>query len=247
VGTKPVDLAEPDGGSSIAEYCREIEAHLCRKNDGHLIRIVGPSFDVVSQWAERGVPLKVACAGVDRYFERYYRNGPRRRPVKIDFCDADVLDVFDEWRRATGLTAAATARGGEPRAPAGHQSLPGHLERVVTRLTSARASGALGAEVDGIIDRLSGELDAARVRAGGLRGDARAALLARLVALDAEMLATARAALDGSALVAIEREAEGELAPFRQQMSDDGYQRSLEAVTARLVRERRRLPTIAFE
>jgi len=68
VGTQPVD-----------EYCREIETYLCQKNDGHLIRVVGPSFGVVSGWAEQGVPLKIAFAGIDRYFERYYRKGPRRR------------------------------------------------------------------------------------------------------------------------------------------------------------------------
>ena len=98
MGTEPVD-----------EYCREIETYLTRKNDGHLIRVVGPSFEVVSGWAAQGVPLKIVLAGIDRYFERYYRKGPRRRPVKIDFCDADVLDVFDEWRRATGVLSASVS------------------------------------------------------------------------------------------------------------------------------------------
>ena len=92
----------------IEDYCREIESYLCQKNDGHLIRVVGPSFEVVSGWATQGVPIKIALAGIDRYFERYYRKGPRRRPVKIDFCDADVLDVFDEWRRATGVVSTST-------------------------------------------------------------------------------------------------------------------------------------------
>jgi hypothetical protein len=250
VGTKPVDREPADGGTRVAEYCREIETYLCKKNDGHLIRVTGPSFDLVSHWAERGVPLKVAFAGIDRYVERYYRSGPRRRPVKIDFCDADVLDVFDEWRRATGVTAAASAPvlpGPEPAAAAGHQSLPAHLGRVLMRLTNARASGQLGVEFDGIIDRLAGELDAARAKPGGVRGDARAALVARLAALDAEMLATARAALGGDAFVALDHEAEEELAPFRPHMAADAYQRSREAVLARLVREGRALPTIAFE
>jgi hypothetical protein len=85
------------------DYCREIEAYLCRKNDGHLIRIVGPSFDRVRGWASLGVPFKVVCHGIDRYFERYYAKGARRRPVQIDFCEADVLDAFDAWRRAVGL------------------------------------------------------------------------------------------------------------------------------------------------
>src|SRR4051812_39462036 len=98
----------PHQTSDVSDYCRQIEGYLCRKNDGHLIRITGPSFDIVSQWASTGVPLKVAFGGIDRCFERYYRRGPRRRPLKIDFCEADVLDVFDEWRRAVGLTAAET-------------------------------------------------------------------------------------------------------------------------------------------
>jgi hypothetical protein len=85
------------------EYCRSIESYLCRKNDGHLIRIVGPAFERVCDWAERGVPLKVVYRGIDRCFERYYAKGARRRPVRVEFCEADVLEVFDEWRRAVGV------------------------------------------------------------------------------------------------------------------------------------------------
>ena len=40
-------------------YCREIEAYLCRKNEGHLIRISGPAFEQVCGWARQGVPLTV--------------------------------------------------------------------------------------------------------------------------------------------------------------------------------------------
>ena len=61
--------------------------------------------------------------GIDRYFERYYAKGPRRRPVRVEFCEADVLDVFDEWRRAVGVTAmprdASTSEAARPRASAG--------------------------------------------------------------------------------------------------------------------------------
>src|SRR5688572_23605274 len=98
----PVDL-------STESYCRQVEAYLCRKNDGHLVRIVGPAFEQVCGWATRGVPLTIAQRGIDRYFDRYYARGPRRRPVRIEFCEADVLDVFDEWRRAVGVPAVQTA------------------------------------------------------------------------------------------------------------------------------------------
>lgn len=236
------------------EYCQEIEAYLCRKNDGHLIRVVGPSFELVSSWAEQGVPIKVAFAGIDRYFERYYRKGPRRRPVKIDFCEADVLDVFDEWRRATGVTGVAqadVARGFQPseaRLPAtSHQSLPAHLERVVLRLTSARAGGTLGADMDGIIDRIAAELDAARATAGGLRGLARRALVERLAALDVELLRQARATLDEVTRAALVEDADAELAPFARGMTAAALTRARELAVDRLVRQRLALPTVAFD
>jgi hypothetical protein len=231
-----------------ADYCREIEAYLCRKNDGHLVRVVGPSFDLVSSWAAQGVPLKVAFKGIDRYFERYYRKGPRRRPVRIDFCDHDVLDVFDEWRRATGI--ATTAAGPPAGEAAGHSkrssSLPAHLERVVLRLTSARATGAVDAAFDDVIDRVARELDAARAAARGVRGEARQALLDRLAALDRELVQTARLTLDESSQAELAREAEEELAGFRSSMAADVFARAREAAIDRIVRERFGLPTIAF-
>ena len=279
MGTQPaIEIA--DFRLQIADYCREIEAYLCRKNDGHLIRVVGPSFDIVSRWAEQGVPLKVACEGIDRYFARYYRKGPRRRPVKIDFCEADVLDVFDEWRRAVGVISLASpatpatpadpesripnpgspanpttpeSRIPNPGSPANPKSripnpvsLPSHLERVVMRLSAARAKGSLGEAFDALIDRVAAELDAARARAGGLRGGSRQALLDRLSAIDAELLQQAGALLDDTARAALRREADQELAGFRAAMSPEAFARAQRAAMDRLVRERFGLPTIGF-
>jgi len=229
-----------------ADFCREIEIYLCKKNDGHLIRVVGPSFDLVSRWAEQGVPLKVAFAGIDRYFERYYRKGPRRRPVKIDFCEADVLDVFDEWRRAVGLRSVDQPPNPQPPTPNSH-SLPAHLERALVQLTSARANGVLDAAFDPLVDRVSLELDKARASPGGVRGDARRDMIARLAALDFELVAAATHLLDAGTIAAIGREADEELAPFRGGMTTDGYASARQRATDRLVRERLRLPLIAYE
>jgi hypothetical protein len=244
VGTKP-DIEIADFRLQIADYCREIETYLCRKNDGHLIRVVGPSFELVSGWAARGVPLKVAYQGIDRYFERYYRKGPRRRPVKIDFCEADVLDVFDEWRRAVGVPLQSSV-GSHQSSVGSRQSLPAHLERVLLRLTSARASGAPGAPIDALLDRVSAELDSARARAGGLRGDARLALIGRLSVLDTELLQQAREALDDAARASFAREADEELSGFRAGMKAEQFERARESAIDRLVRERYGLPTISF-
>lgn len=234
-----------------AAYCREIERYLCQKNDGHLIRVVGPSFDLVSRWAAQGVPLKIALGGIDRYFERYYRSGPRRRPVRIDFCEADVLDIFDEWRRATGLASLAAGGADAPDDGYGDRkirrgpSLPAHLERVLLRLTDARAAGTIGPEADWVLDSVSRELDAAR-SARALRGESRRALIARLADLDAQLLQTARAALPEDLRRLIEHEADEELAAFRAQMADDAFERVRAAAVDRAIRQRIGLPTLAF-
>jgi len=238
VGTEPVD------------FCREIENYLCRKNDGHLIRVTGPSFELVSGWAEQGIPLKIAYAGIDRCFERYYRKGPRRRPLKIDFCEADVLDIFDEWRRAVGVTAdrgpAFSGPADDSTQKSRTASLPAHLERVLLKLTASRAGGRLGGQFDALIDRVSAELEIARASAGGVRGETRQALLARLVSLDEELQREARAAMNERDLGELAREAADELASFRERMNADAFARALDGAIARLVRERFGLPTLTL-
>ena len=232
---------------SPAEYCRRIEAYLCRKNDGHLIRIVGPAFEQVTAWAERGVPLKVAFHGIDRYFDRYYAKGPRRRPVRVEFCEADVLDVFDEWRRAVGVPAASGASDGESDegTTTRHGSLPAHLDRVIARLTSLR--GGSDRTLDELLETSVNELDASRARAKTLRGDARRTFLDRLAAIDRLLLDAAREQCDAATLEELRAEAEAELASFRSRMPAEAFDQARRACVDRLIRERARLPIINFE
>ena len=80
--------------------------------------------------------------------------GPRRRPARIEFCEADVLDAFDAWRRAVGIHraeseampeaedggagAGADEDGQAAPRPRSRESLATHLDRVIVRLTSLR-------------------------------------------------------------------------------------------------------------
>ena len=238
----------------LSDYCRTIETHLCRKNDGHLIRIAGPSFDVVARWAADGIPVKVAVGGIDRYFERYYRKGPRRRPVKIDFCDNDVRDLFDEWRRATGVTAGAAAAPPDAASQARDAtaepvrrrgpSLPEHLERVLTRLSSLRVTGVLGDAADPIVDAVSAELDRARARPAGLRGDERKALLERLDRLDDGLLDVAAASVADDVTTAARADAAESLAPFRATMSAEAYADAMTRALRQALRSRLGLPVV---
>lgn len=222
-------------------YCRELEGYLCRKNDGHLIRIVGPAFERVSDWARQGIPAKVACEGIDRYFERYYRKGPRRRPVRIEFCEADVLDAFDVWRRAVGVVDDAQD------APRGRPSLAAHVERVIARLTALRASAQRTEAARGVLNDVVRELDGLQARVRGVRGHARDALLGELAALDRRLMDEVVGTLSEAAREAAHAAAREQLAPFRERMTREAYDRACAAAAERHVREHFGLPTVAFE
>lgn len=229
-------------------YCREIEAYLCRKNEGHLVRVVGPAFDMVSRWDADGVPLKVAFSGIDRAVERHHRKGPRRRPLRIEFCEADVLDAFDAWRRAVGLSRAGGDDGdGAPAdATPRRSSVPVHLERALLKLTNARATGRLGADADPLVDEVARELEAVRQSGRALRGPARAALVERLRVLDERMMWLARSTLDERDRATVEQDARERVQPFRERMPESAYARAIASACDHIVRERFGLPTLTL-
>ena len=229
-------------------------------------------------WAEQGVPLKLALAGIDRTFERYYRRkAARRRPMQVSFCNDDVLEMFDDWRRALGLsgmdgahadgspghgrtigeehgpeagssgTAATATSAGRPERYSRRGSLPQHLERVANRLTLLRGDARNDAAVEAALTRAVLEIDSHRQSARQARGTARATIVTRLQALEEELLSVARAGLSPDERQRLAREAADTLAPFRERMPPHAYDAAREAALTRLLREHARLPVIRYD
>ena len=239
----------------LGAYCREIEAHLCRRNGGHLVRIVGPAFRHVLGWAEAGVPLKIVLAGIDRKLARHREDRPSRRPLRIEFCEADVLEAFDEWRRAVGVAAAAPTPAGATASAVGGQdgerraksrlSLPKHLDRVIERVTSRLTSHENAPAIRTALEQLIVDIERLRATASGARGPVRQALIGRLEELDTRLLATIRE-VDDPRCADVEGDAREEVAPFKSRLSDASYARSLGASVDRLLRERFQIPAVRY-
>ena len=224
-------------------YCREVESYLCRKNDGHLIRIVGPAFELVCGWATREIPIRVVYGGIDRTFERYYAKGPRRRPVRIEFCEADVLDLFDDWRRAVGVSAVERDDARSHRRP----SLASHLDRVRDRLTDWVETGDIGPSLSQRTSVVIAELDGMRDHARTARGDARRTLVARLADIERQLTDLLRETVDAGRREQFRAEAARDLEPFRQRMPPAAFEQALTAGVDRLLSDHYRLPRIAFD
>ena len=234
-------------GQDPSTYCRDVESYLCRKNEGHLIRIVGPAFEQVCGWAERGVPLKIAFRGIDRYCDRQQTKGRRRRPVRIECCEADILDAFDEWRRAVGVVMAGGAADEETAGPGRKPALAAHIDRALAKLRSLGESKTRTTDFRDRLAAASTRLETLAADARVARGENRARIIEELVALDLGLVAAARNEIDGARAAELQREAETELAPFGARMAADARERALRAAFERLTRETIGLPVLAYE
>ena len=233
-------------GAEIAKYCREVESYLCQKNEGHLIRIVGPAFEQVCSWAERGIPLKIAFRGIDRYCDRRNSKPGRRRPVRIEFCEADILDAFDEWRRAVGLWSGPPVD--EDGAPSERKpSLAAHLERALARLATLAAKRMGSREFLSTVDGTIRELENFATSARAVRGEARQRVIQRLAVLDRNLAETAAGDLGGTRSAELLKEAERELAPFGSRLNADAREKATAAAFERLVRETFGLHTLSYD
>jgi hypothetical protein len=174
--------------------------------------------------------------------------GTRRRPVRIEFCEADILDIFEDWRRAVGIVQGAASGGPDPEAApaaAPRVALSAHLERVVARLVGRRTRRSPAFEQH--VERLLAEIDRLTGSSKGSRGDARMTILDRLAELDRELVEAATAELDAQAVASARREAEAEVAPLGDRLAAGMKARAIEATFERLVRESLGLPTIRYQ
>lgn len=226
----------------VHAYCREVEAYLCRRNGGHLIRVVGPAFDLVKGWAAQGVPLSIVRDGIDRAVERRERKPGRRRPIPIEFCDGDVLDGFDRWRRAVGITAPAPAGASPARG-----TLHAHVDRVSMQLAALLGSGRVAEALRPAVQAALTALDALKAASLSARGAARDALLTQLSACDRDLVAAADASLSPERRTALHRDADRELDAFRTRLSTAQLDAARQAARQRALRAALGLPDLRFD
>jgi hypothetical protein len=240
-----------DGRVDLGAFCRAVETHLTRVNGGHLVRIVGPGFEVVRRWAADGMPLSVVFRGIDLKAMRHHA-GMSRRPLRIEFCDDDVRAEFEAWRRAVGIASGSseTHIAPEPAAPetsaesaASRRAVGKDLDRAIDRLS--RAAGRIDwpeALREAVSARLSA-LTEIREAAKGARGDARAAVLARIADGEAAFGATLRATAPAEIVADARREAANDLASYRGRLAPAAWEQAVDLAADRLVRTRLGLPT----
>lgn len=235
----------------VGEYCRQVEDYLTRVNGGHLVRVVGPGFEVVRKWAVEAIPLSVVFRGIELKADRH-RSGQATRPLRIEFCEPDVRTIYEGWRRAVGVPAPPAAGDDQSapdngQEPARRPSVSKHLARAIERLSRIGGHLEYPESLRETVSHILDQLASLRESSKHARGEARDALIDRLAPLDRQLMAAARGAAPAEVQQALLREAEADLAAFRGRLSGDAWQHAIEVTLDRLLRDRFALPTIGWE
>ncbi len=203
-------------------YYTEIEEHFWKKRGAHLL--VSPlDWAIVETWQKTGIPVGVVLRGIDRAFESWARSkraAGGRRLKSLAYCVDAVLDTAAEAQEAAAGTGPELKRSGPSAEPFSRIELRKYLERNAARLRAAAQKHhagpvALCARLEETAKRLE-ELFPLIDSPGALDLED---LERRVTVLEERLNAALSADAEEEALLAIRREMDRSLAPYRRKMS----------------------------
>jgi hypothetical protein len=230
-------------------YFTEIEQHFWKKRGAHLL--VSPlDWAIVETWQKAGIPLDAVLRGIDQAFESYQRS--RRaagRPLKsLAYCVDAVLDAATEQKAAAVGTGPEVKRNS---APAGEPFSRDELRAFV-------AKNAL------LVAKAAEKMEKAAPHLACTLGQARASLTEmaplfespgrldledlerRMTVLEQKLTASLTAAADEETLLAIRRELDHQLQPYRRRMSAEQLNQLERQYTQKRLFERFDVPRLSL-
>jgi hypothetical protein len=203
-------------------YFTEIEEYFWRKRGAHLL--VSPlDWAIVETWQKAGIPLEAVLKGIDRAFESWGRSrraAGGRQLKSLAYCVDAVLDAAEEAQEAAAGTGPEVKVSRTAAEPFSRNELRKYLERNATKLRAAAEK-----------QRLTHAPLAARFEDTAKKLDEAAPLLdspgaldledleRRLTVLEEKLTAVLSADADEEAMLAIRREMDRSLAPYRRKMT----------------------------
>ena len=209
-------------GFNYFNYFTEIEEYFWKKRGAHLL--VSPlDWAILETWQQAEIPLPTVLHGIDRAFESYARSrrGQSGRQLKsLAYCVDAVLEAAEEEKEAAAGTGPAASESGEKREQGfSRDDVKQFIERNRMQLEAAARS-------NGISDSLRIVLQAAGSKVADLLTivDSPAQLdledlERRLTVIEEKISAALSADANDDLLVAIRRDLDRQLAPYRRKMN----------------------------
>jgi hypothetical protein len=205
-------------------YFTEIEEHFWRKRGAHLL--VSPlDWAIVETWQKAGIPLNTVLKGIDRAFESWSRSrraAGGRQLKSLAYCVDAVLDAAAEAQEAAAGTGPEVPSKRPATEPFSRTELKGYLERNAARLrTASEKNRATHAAIAERLDETAKRLDEAVPLIDSPTALDLEDLERRLTILEEKLTASLTADADEDSVLAIRREIDRSLAPYKRKMSAD--------------------------
>jgi hypothetical protein len=205
-------------------YFTEIEEHFWRKRGAHLL--VSPlDWAIVETWQKAGIPLNTVLKGIDRAFESWNRSrraAGGRQLKSLAYCVDAVLDAAAEAQEAAAGTGPEVPSKHSATEPFSRTELKGYLERNAARLRAAAGKNrTTHAAIAARLDETAKRLDEAVPLIDSPTALDLEDLERRLTILEEKLTASLWADAGEDSLLAIRREIDRSLAPYKRKMSAD--------------------------
>ena len=241
--------ASPDPADVVENYFNyftEIEEHFQKRRGGGLL-LSTLDWALIETWKDAGIPLEAVLRGIDSAFDRYEERPSKTRKVNsLAYCAQEVLAAAEDMKEA-----AVGATREQSEAPKGFDRLEitGFLRRNAALLESAKLPGA------GPVSAMPLAIDACRVLrelAAGLESKNWQQSLRledlerRLTVLEEKLFSALLAATPDEQLLALRREADQDLAPYRRKMPAAQIEQLHKQYVHKRLLERHGLPRLSL-
>jgi DNA repair exonuclease SbcCD ATPase subunit len=227
-------------------YFTEIEETFIRRRGRNLL--LSPlDWALIETWQERGIPLRVILRGIEQVFDGVDKQPARKRSVKsLFYCREEIEAQYAEWLESQ------VGKNGNTQIPNSKFQIPDSK----TQDSSLFADEA----IVGHLEKVSAELESAKVKAEGNLHETLKRVLHRLAELkrnvhDAktleESLEKLDALIDDSLLQTcstenLKNEIVKELASYKNKMDAEVYRRTFDLMILKRLREQTKIPRLSL-
>jgi polyhydroxyalkanoate synthesis regulator phasin len=188
-------------------YFTEIEEHFQRARGTSLFLLSPLDWALIESWKNAGVPLEAVLRGIDDAFDKWRSRKRKTRMVNsLAYCTQAVLEAA---KQMAGTGTSRTLKKTE--SPFAVEELRQYIGEAATKIRAHNSAPFVS--VAESLEAIAAGMDA-------LVGDLED-LERRLTALEEKLVAAARSALPDDDLLAIRRDLDSELNPFRGKMTAD--------------------------
>ncbi len=231
-------------------YFSEIEETFIRRRGRNLL--LNPlDWALIETWQERGIPLRIVLRGIEKVFDGVDKQPAQKRPIKsLIYCREEIEAQYADWLQAqvgkNGAEKAQSSKFKTQNSPEKadlpksdlfpDETIAAHLEKVAADLK--KSTHKVEGDLRETLVRISEHL--AKLSENSPNAES---LEKSLEKLDAEVDASL---LENSEIEKLKTEIEKQIASFKAKMEREAYDRTLELMLLKRLRERAEIPRLSL-